>query len=159
MRYTSDYRRHLWSDFGHVLRTIWTPINQVITTDLGKYLWPIEKDPQMISLYLRALVQGPLEGFVRWLAVHHVTCNIWHDLQADGASGDDRSGKLLAAVVDQGSVDAVREVVRYRQTRGGSIVLPPQCFEGAGDWQVSRLECVGRWGGPASTERLRGLLY
>jgi hypothetical protein len=159
MQYAPDYRKHLWNDFGHVLRTVRTPIHEVVASDLGEYLWPVESDPLMISSYLRALVKGPLDGFMRFLAVHHIACNVWPDLQGVDGSND-RGEKLLKAVVSQGGDDVVREVVRYRQAVGegrSAVVVPPKCFEGDGIWRVLRLECVGRWGGLPLVERLRGL--
>ena len=157
MRYASDYRKHLWNDFGHVLKTIRTPVDQVISGDLKEYLWPVENDAQMIGSYLRSLVKGPLQGFVRLVAIHHLACNIWPDLQDGETWGEERASKLLRAVVEQGSVDVLREMVRYHQPKDGSIFLPPVCFEALGEWSTSRMACIERWGGKPLVERLEGL--
>lgn len=157
MRYAVDYRRHLWSDFGHVLKTIRTPFDQVISADIAEYLWPIESDAQMIGVYLRALVSGSLQEFVRLVALHHLACNIWPDLLEETRQSDERASKLLRAIVDQGDIDAVREIVRYRQPTAGSVVLPPDCFGGLGEVRDLRLECVKRWGGEALVRRVEGL--
>lgn len=156
MRSALDYRRHLWGDYNHILKTIRTPVDQVITDDPAEYLWPVEHDPHMISSYLRSLISGRLEGFARLLAIHHIACNIWSDLHQGEASGEERGGKLLKAVVNQGDFNAVREVVLYRQT--SPVLLPPKCFEQDGEWKTSRLEYACRLGDDVLIERLRGLL-
>ncbi|KAI0354834.1 hypothetical protein OH77DRAFT_1511920 [Trametes cingulata] len=137
MRYPVDYRKYLWADFNHVMRTIRVPPEAVITGSIAEYLWPVETDAEVIGAYLKALVKGPLDGFVRLVAVHHVACRIWPDL---GSDGEDKARKLLRAVVDQGGYEVVRDIVLYRQNRQGTILLPPACFEQQDNWRVSRLE-------------------
>ncbi|KIM74843.1 hypothetical protein PILCRDRAFT_695345 [Piloderma croceum F 1598] len=157
MRYAPDYRKHLWGDFGHVLRTIRTPVDQVISGDLREYLWPIEADGPLLSSYLQALIQGPLEGFVRLVAVHHIACNIWPDLGEDNFEAG-KSIKLLKAVARQGNDSEVRKILRYRQMESGQLLLPPTCFEQDGDWKQARIELVGSWLGDDMQTRLSPLL-
>jgi hypothetical protein len=133
MRYAPDYRKHLWDDFGHVLRTIRTSVDRVISGDLREYLWPIEIDAPLLSSYLQALIQGPWEGFVRLLAMHHIACDIWPDLGGDNLETG-KSIKLLKAVVKQSNESGVREIFRYRRVENGQLLLPPACFERDGDW-------------------------
>jgi len=154
-RYALDYRKYLWADYAHVLRTIRTPIDAVITASVGEYLWPVEKDAQVIGSYLRALVRGTLDGFLRFLAVHHIACTIWPDL---GGAAEDKAGKLLRAVVEQAGLDFIREVVCYRQVTEGTILTPPHCFVQSGDWRASRLQFIERVGSDSMKERLRKLL-
>lgn len=142
MRYAADYRKHLWGDFGHVLRTIRTPFDQVIAEDFCEYLWPVENDAPMLASYLQVLIKGPLEGFVRLTAVHHIACNIWPDLDREGHDTQ-RAGKLLKAITEQGDGLVVREVLRYRQKDQGSLVLPPACYEQTGEWVSARIELIG----------------
>jgi hypothetical protein len=158
MRYPPDYRKHLWNDFSHILRSIRTPLDQIVANGIEEYIWPVEDDPQIIRAYLRSLVQNQLAEFIRLVAVHHIACNIWPDLRQDVALADERSRKLLLAVVEMGNFDAVREVVTYRQQRGGNVILPPECFQSDGEWRKSRLECVKTWGDLSLAERLAGLL-
>ncbi|KAJ7045065.1 hypothetical protein C8F04DRAFT_1067585 [Mycena alexandri] len=163
MRYAPDYRRHLWNDFAHVLRSVRTEPMDVLSGDLGEYLWPVDTDAQMLGAYMRALVKdgGAVHGFLRLVATHHVACNIWPDLR-DGIGGEqlgeERAEKLLRAVVDQGGLEVVREVSTYRQVRGEGVELPPRCFELSAEVKVSRLEYVRRLGGEAVVQRLEGLL-
>ncbi|RDX48837.1 hypothetical protein OH76DRAFT_1351732 [Lentinus brumalis] len=154
MRYPSDYRQYLWVDYNHVMRTVRTPPEDAVTGSIAEYLWPIETDAEIVGAYLRALVKGPLEGFVRLIAVHHVACKIWPDL---GSDGEEKAVKLLKALVDQGGFDAIRDVVLYRQHREGTILLPPACFEEQGSWKSSRLEFTGKCGEDVQ-ERLKNLL-
>ena len=166
MRYPGDFRRCLWADQGHVLRTVRTAPADAVAGSLAEFLWPAEGDPEVVGAYVRALVRGPLEGFVRLIAVHHVACRIWPDLGAavdagagtgGKAGGEEAAKRLLRAVVDQGGFDAVRDVVLYRQNREGTIMLPPQCYEQAGAWKAARLEFAGRCGVDVK-ERLQKLL-
>lgn len=161
MRYALDYRKHLWGDFGHLLRTIRTPSNEVISPDLSEYLWPFEADAEMLGWYLRALVKWPLEGFVRIIAVHHVACSIWPDLRQDSGQAvrEKRAKMLLTAVVRQAPADVVSEVVRYTQVRGEEVRLAPRCFECDERRKVARLQVVGEFGGPqmmSSLEKIFG---
>ncbi|TFK40500.1 hypothetical protein BDQ12DRAFT_679536 [Crucibulum laeve] len=158
MRYPVDYRKHLWNDFNHVMRTIRTPFEQVISGDLREYLHPLEADPQLIGSYLRSLLKGSLQEFVRLVALHHLASNIWIDLEKEGYN-DERAGKLLKTIVDQGSKELVSEVVRYRQSRAGPVVLPPLCFLGLDDVKEARIQSLRRWGGEPLVERLEALFH
>ncbi|KAG6820119.1 hypothetical protein H0H93_005125 [Arthromyces matolae] len=156
MRYALDYRKHLWNDFGHILKTVQTPVEEVICEDLKEYMWPIEQDPQMISFYLRGLLKQPLQGFVRLIALHHIAASIWSDISTGSSWGEDRATKLLRAVVEQGDHDVVREVVHYQQNITGTILLPPHCFVlSDATTRASRLDFVTNLGLQA---RLHGLL-
>lgn len=154
MRYPADYRKYLWADFNHVMRTVRVTPEDVLTGSIAEYLWPVETDAEIVGAYLRALVKGPLDGFVRLVAVHHLACRIWPDL---GSDGEEKASKVLRAVVDQGSFDVARDVVLYRQNREGTIILPPACFEQHGSWRESRLQFAERCGEDVK-ERLKGLL-
>lgn len=164
MRYPVDYRKHLWHDFAHVLRTIHTDLRSAITGDVSEYLWPIEADFQIIGAYLGALIKGAVsEGFLRFVAVHHLACNIWPDLlESSDASHapEGRGQKLLHALIDQGGLQAVREVVTYRQIRGGQPLLPPACFaeHSSSDWRGRRLNYLAELDDPRLRERLSALL-
>jgi len=156
MRYPPDYRKHLWGDFGHILRTIQTPFDRVISGDIREYLWPLETDGFMLRSYLQALVKGTLASFVRLIAVHHIACNIWPDLARDSHETD-KSVKLLRAIVEQGNGSLVKEIVQYQQDECGAL-LPPACFEQNGEWKQARIEWVGRLFGVAMQTRLSPLL-
>ena len=188
MDYPIDYRKFLWGDYGHVLRSV-----RIGTVDLllsspsrfSSYLWPIERDPDIMGYFMRALFKaGTLVsgGFLRFTAVHHVASGIWEDLAHRSSGSVEKGGgegggwdkekavRMLKAVVDQGPLDVVREVVTYKQNleEGKSLLLPPHCFEwdsvsgqageGSVDWKTKRLEFVTHVGGDSLAERLRPLL-
>ncbi|KAI0698163.1 hypothetical protein BC835DRAFT_695137 [Cytidiella melzeri] len=155
MRYPSDYRKYLWAEFSHILRTIRVPIASVITQGLQEYLWPLEDNPEVLAAYVRSLVKGQTEGTIRFLAVHHVACNIWPDLR-QGTDGDERAMKLLQAVVGQAGFEAIQNVVSYRQSHEATV-LPPQCFEGLQEVKTVRREFAVQCGREVE-ERLRQLL-
>ncbi|KAI0671182.1 hypothetical protein C8Q78DRAFT_974610 [Trametes maxima] len=154
MRYPVDYRKYLWADYNHVMRTIRVPPEAVITGSIAEYLWPVETDVEVVGAYLKALVKGSLDGFVRLVAVHHVACRIWPDL---GSDTEEKAQKLLQAIVGQGNLEVVRDVVLYRQNRQGNILLPPACFEQQGDWRGARLAFAVKCG-EMYRERLKTLL-
>ncbi|KAF9646718.1 hypothetical protein BDM02DRAFT_3270795 [Thelephora ganbajun] len=187
MDYPIDYRKFLWGDYGHVLRSIRLGTADVLlssTSHLSSYLWPIEGDPHVVGHFMRALFKaGALvsDGFLRFVAVHHVASGIWEDLahgsgvnvEQGGEGGEwDRAKatQMLKAVVDQGPLDVVREVVTYKQNleEGKPLLLPPRCFEWDGvsreagegpvGWKTERLEFVSHVGGDSLVERLRPLL-
>ncbi|KAJ7171649.1 hypothetical protein C8R43DRAFT_1231178 [Mycena crocata] len=160
MRYAPDYRRLLWNDFGHLLKTIRTSPADIVAADLAEYLWPVETDAQMLGAYLRALIKVPMQGFLRVVAMHHVACSIWPDLRESTADvpGQDRAEKLLKAIVDQGGLEVVADVLRYRQGQEGQVRVPPECYQLSGELKAARLEYVERVGGDDFARRVRGLL-
>ncbi|KAF9450553.1 hypothetical protein P691DRAFT_788998 [Macrolepiota fuliginosa MF-IS2] len=143
MHYASDYRKHFWDDFSHILKTIRTPCEQVLSGNLKEYLYPVESDPHLIGAYLRALLKEPLQGFVRLVAVHHIASSIWPDLREGDTSNEVRAEKLIKAVVTQGNNEVVREVASYRQTFPGPTWVPPECFECVGELAEGRLRRQG----------------
>jgi RNA polymerase II-associated protein 1 len=83
MRYAPDYRKHLWCDFNlHLVKTI-----QVLSSDVRRYLYPIETDPQILGSNLSSLLQGRLQDVMRWIALH-VAANIWSDIPGKRGSSE-----------------------------------------------------------------------
>ncbi|KAG0695867.1 hypothetical protein DFH29DRAFT_247350 [Suillus ampliporus] len=160
LTYPIDYRRLVWGDFAHVLRTVRTPVDQAIAGDLKDFLYPVEKS-EMIGKYVSALLQGSMDGFLRLVAVHHMACNIWPDLRSEevGVEQDDVAKKLLKMVVENGDGRTVREVLRYRQVRGEAVIYPPACFETRGEWIADRVEFAQQALGNELNERLQGVFY
>lgn len=182
MQYPIDYRKFLWGDYGHVLRSVRVRTVDVLTSSASQfssYLWPIERDPHVVGYFMRALFKtGTLvpDGFLRFVAVHHVANGIWEDLAhplgtsvLEGGKGgewdEEKATQLLKAVVDQGPLDVVRDIVTYRQNleEGKPLLLPPRCFElGEGEGSVDlgegRLGFIRHVGGDSLVERLHPLL-
>ncbi|KAI0072200.1 hypothetical protein K474DRAFT_1701122 [Panus rudis PR-1116 ss-1] len=177
-RYPVDFRKYLWGEYGHVVRSVRVQVGEVVAGGLGEYLWPVERDGEMIGAYLKVLLGAGvggkgrgLEGFVRLVAVHHVAANIWADLR-DGSGAEaeenqaketamkvkkeEKAKKLLQAVVTQGDFNTIREIVLYRQTPDATLI-PPACFEQEGEWRLPRREFVRSCEGVVR-ERLEKLL-
>ncbi|KAJ3790435.1 hypothetical protein GGU10DRAFT_383349 [Lentinula aff. detonsa] len=170
MMYAPDYRKLLWSDYSHVLRGIRIDVDDVIVGAGGiwEWLYPVETAPEVLGAYLHALVRygEGLQGFIRLLAVHHVAANIWPDFrigvnpeEAMAIVDDERRSKLLRTVIEQGGMQAVREVLRYRQSPQSHRVLRfPQCFEEVDEsCKKRRCKIIENWGGHALLERVSGV--
>ncbi|PBK94668.1 hypothetical protein ARMGADRAFT_1011591 [Armillaria gallica] len=158
MHYAVDYRKHLWLDFGHLIKSIYVPLDAVISQDIREYLYPVEHSSEMISAYLRALVTiGPsMDGFVRFVAVHHVACNIWPDLMV--APGDDVSSKkLFGLLIGQGSEEVLREILTFKQAPDGPVSLAPLCFEHGSEVKRERADYILRWTDLRVLEKLLAL--
>lgn len=162
--YAPDYRKLLYDDTVHPLGTVRTPVERVIAEAAGAFLWPAERVPQIVRANLSLLVgrraRVPIEGFVRWMAVHHVAANVWPDLREDTSSpvADERGRKLFEALVNQGENQVVREVTLYWQQREGCVVLPPVCFDLEPLRRRNRLAWIKIWAKGDLLERAEELL-
>ncbi|KAI9443692.1 hypothetical protein BJY52DRAFT_1206744 [Lactarius psammicola] len=163
-RYAPDYRKLVYDETAQVLGTVRTPVERVIGGAAGTFLWPAEQAPEVVGAQLSLLVgrraRVPIEGFVHWMAVHHVAANIWPDLREDppSAIADERGCKLLEALVIQGKHAVVREVTLYWQRREGTVALPPACFDLDPVRRRNRLDWVKLWAKGDLVERIEGLL-
>ncbi|KAH8993067.1 hypothetical protein EDB86DRAFT_3103334 [Lactarius hatsudake] len=163
-RYAPDYRKLVYDETAHVLGTVRTPVELVIGGAAGTFLWPTEQAPEVVGAQLSLLVgrraRVPVEGFVNWMAVHHVAANIWPDLREDppSAIADERGHRLLEVLVIQGEHAVVREVTLYWQRREGTVVLPPVCFVLDPVRRRNRLDWVKFWAKGDFVERIEGLL-
>ena len=186
MDYPVDYRKFLWGDYGHVLRSVRIGSVDILLSSpsqFSSYLWPVERDPHVVGYFMRALFKtGTLvpDGFLRFVAVHHVASGIWENLAHRSGANVERGGEggewekekatqMLKAVLDQAPLDIVREIVTYRQNleEGQTLLLPPHCFEwGGAPGEVDegsvgrksrRLEFVAHVGGDSLVGRLRPL--
>lgn len=159
MRYALDYRKHLWSDFNHVVRTICVFPGNILSSDIREYLYPLETDKQIIASYLSSLLRDSVRDFMRLVAIHHIASNIWPDLQEVAHRNEERESALLKAIVAQGGIELVRQITTYRQTSAGNALVFPACFEGlSSEARAIRLGCISRWGGQTMVDRLQGLL-
>ncbi|KAF9016574.1 hypothetical protein BDZ89DRAFT_1075505 [Hymenopellis radicata] len=148
MRYAVDYRRHLWVDFGHLMKNVRVPVDAVIVGGLREYLYPVETNNETIRAYLRVLFTdaGAAQGFTRLVALHHVSCGVWPDLKKVKGAEDEEAKKLFNLVVGQGTADVVGDVMRYTQrSEGGVVVPPPQCFELGEGAKAERMALIRRW--------------
>ncbi|KAG7444158.1 uncharacterized protein BT62DRAFT_952584 [Guyanagaster necrorhizus] len=158
MNYAVDYRKHLWLDYGHLIKSIHVLLNEVISQDIREYLYPVEHSSEMIGAYVRALVTiGPsMDGFVRFIAVHHVACNIWSDLVV--SPGEDASAKkLFGLLIAQGSKDILTDILTYKQVSDGPVLLAPHCFGCGDEVKGKRAEYILRWTDQAVLEKMLAL--
>ncbi|KAK0503628.1 hypothetical protein EDD18DRAFT_1242794 [Armillaria luteobubalina] len=158
MHYAIDYRKHLWLDFGHLIKNIHVPLDAVISRDIREYLYPVEHSSEMIGAYVRALVtMGPsMDGFVRFVAVHHVACNIWPDLMT--TPGDDVSSKkLFGLIIGQGSKEVLRDILTYKQAPDGPVSLASMCFDHGSEVKGERADCILRWTDQGILEKMLAL--
>ena len=157
MTYAVDYRRLLFGDYGHAIRTIKTNVGELLCGDVREYLWPVEKDAQMLGWYFKALLMSLAGDFIRWIAVHHLALNIWPDFQDGNEGNSERPGKLLNAIMRQGSFDVIRDIAFYRQLKD-EVWVPPKCYRQIdGDWVGRRLEFVKHMGDQRVKEQLHRL--
>ncbi|KAF9029151.1 hypothetical protein BDZ89DRAFT_1065678 [Hymenopellis radicata] len=135
-------------DFGHLMKNVRVPVDAVIAGGLWEYLYPVETNNEMIRAYLRVLFTdaGAAQGFTRLVALHHVSCGVWPDLNKVKGAEDEEAKKLFNLVVGQGTADVVGDVMRYTQrSEGGVVVPPPQCFELGEGVKAERMALIRRW--------------
>ncbi|KAG8712204.1 hypothetical protein FRC09_020119 [Ceratobasidium sp. 395] len=167
MNYAIDYRRLLWGDYGHILRSIQTELADVPSGSLKEWLWPRDTDGEMIGWYLKALMKGGVTGFLRFIAVHHLATSLWPDLNGVGEVDSppslapdqkdmERTRMIIGAIVHQAGPALFSVVVLYDQ--GRDMITPyPECWEGRGldgDRRRKRLA----WAVSLCGERVRGRL-
>ena len=188
MSYAIDYRKILWVDYAHLVRSIRTEPTHPVFGASSKsglvdevYFYPVESDGQVLNAYLGALCGGSggggVHGVLKTIALHHVACHIWPDLQASQTNADfseelegggsedvaagpppltksgggweeDRAKKLLTILVQKAQHDVIRGVILYSASRSSSASI-------SNETKAERMEYVASWGG----EALRGRLY
>jgi RNA polymerase II-associated protein 1 len=154
--YPKDYRKLLWGDYGHTLRSIQADVPEMFATrdELKHWLWPVEgrRDGEMLGHYVKALVKGHVTGFLRFVAIHQVASCLWPDLTetSDGVS----ASKLLRAILTSSDESLLREILYYRQSsEGGELVVPPHCYEPLSSLVSSRLDWVASTAGESVRNR------
>lgn len=157
MLYPLDYRKLLFGDFNHVLRTIKSTPEEIYTEDVREYLWPVEHDRTMIGWYFKTIITPRVEGFFRWMSVHHFASNIWPDLERECLALG-QAKKLLKALVTKGSRRDIKDVVLYNQSQD-CVLLPPECYEGKKrEVRETRLQYIQTLEDPDLEGQLRGVL-
>ncbi|KAF8550542.1 hypothetical protein OG21DRAFT_395863 [Imleria badia] len=170
------------ASLGDVVRSVRISIEDVVCTaqegDPREYLYPIERDVGILCAYVAALVArdgGGVEGFLRLVAIHHVACTVWGDLdvgvgdseeeaklnEAETERREEMRARLLRAVLVHGETDVVRDVVLYRQRQRskGTFVWPGGDGDaGTAGWREERLAFVGRTMGEGAAGRVGALL-
>ena len=131
--YPIDYRKLLWTDYSHILKSIRIDVGEAISDRQGVgalagYLFPVEGNDGMLGAYADALISGKVSkesnGFLYFVALHHVAATIF------GGTGSTIARKLAGAMMSQGSDELMRDVLRLSiaQKEGEEVLLPPACF-------------------------------
>ncbi|KAH7337251.1 hypothetical protein B0J17DRAFT_666900 [Rhizoctonia solani] len=163
MNYAKDYRRLIWGDYGHILRSIQTELPDVPGDTLEAWLWPRDKDGEMIGWYVKALMKGGVQGFLRFIAVHHVATSIWPEFDSDDANAWDmipedkeRTRMIIGAMAHQAGPALFAALMLYEQKKV-AIIPYPTCYEGRGlnkEQRHRRLEWAVSLCGERVRERL-----
>ncbi|KAI5479533.1 hypothetical protein MNV49_003475 [Pseudohyphozyma bogoriensis] len=139
MTYALDYRKLLWMDYHHLLRTIPTPPLDAITdspgeTALASFLYPVETNVALLGAYADALVSAKVveESFLWFVALHHVAEAVLGSSEGVEVSARKR---LAMDLVRQGKREVLEWVIKYGQGEE-EVKLAPGCFEGEGRREV-----------------------
>ncbi|GAA5914824.1 uncharacterized protein JCM6883_005626 [Sporobolomyces salmoneus] len=151
-RYSIDYRRLLWTDYQHLLRTIKFTAEEIVTdsdsaaeeenSSLARWLYPKEENETILKAYLDGLVKGVIkkEGqpFLTFVAVHHLSEAIFSELEDDEEEGKGLKSRLIKGLL--GDKEVMRVVVRYQQTSepGQPLKGSDQCVEGIEEGELNR---------------------
>ncbi|KAL7414450.1 hypothetical protein BDY24DRAFT_369638 [Mrakia frigida] len=160
--YAPDYRKLFWAEENlPLLRGITVSARNVLVESseegLKAFLWPREKDQDLLGGYLRAVVGGSVtrerNEFLYWVAVHHLAMAIWQDEE-----GGKTAKSLMLVVLGKGREEVVRDLMRYEQREGEKVRLSEGgCFSGEGVDLKERKERVKGWAGERGVKRLEGL--
>ncbi|GAA6062557.1 hypothetical protein JCM10212_004118 [Sporobolomyces blumeae] len=156
MAHPVDYRRLVWTDYAHILRTLTFSVADAISDvedrsgSLSSYLYPIETNETMLKAYVDALSTGTVQlaqsPFLAFVAIHHVAEAI---LGPDsGAISSQTKSRLVKTLVGQAEASVLKQILDYRQARAGEVArVPPECFEGDDEGRLRRVERLVELGG------------
>ncbi|GAA5860259.1 hypothetical protein JCM1840_002838 [Sporobolomyces johnsonii] len=172
MAYPVDYRRLVWTDYAHVLRTLQFDVGEAIADAearggegaLAAYLAPAESNETMLKAYVDALASGTVKveqsPFLALVAIHHVSQALFGEGEGEGEGVDEKvKARLAKALVGQADRDALRKVVGYEQSGPGEeIKYPPACYAGTEEGWKKRVEKLLALVGEEGRARLAQLL-
>lgn len=124
MKYPRDYRRLLWSDYAHMLKSIRignadAPAAPAKENRILGYLYPLERDSEILGRYAHALASGTItsaQEFLYTVALHHVAGALWSSIEPESWQ-DTTSVPSLAALVGN---DEARDALLTYVPPGGS---------------------------------------
>lgn len=133
--YARDFRRLLWGDYSHVLRSVEVEVDQMLcnSNEFKAWLWPVEghQDGEMLGSYLQALLKHSPSGFPRFVGVHQIACCLWPDII--GEMDDKRqtaASRVLRAALTSTDSALLRDILHYNQApEHDEPTLPPQCYK------------------------------
>lgn len=133
MSYPIDYRRLLWMDYSHLLKTIKVDLNSVISDNpgaysLSAYLHPIEANESILFAYCEALVVEKVtkkeNPFLYFIALHHIASTIFTSTPSSIVA------RLAGAISTQGKDDLLLDLLRFTlaEKAGERIMGDPECY-------------------------------
>lgn len=187
MSYAIDYRKLLWVDYAHLIRSIRTEPTHPVFGAAGKdgrvgdeYLYPLEKDGQVLNAYIGSLCGGSggggVHGILKTIAIHHVACHIWPDIhpsrrepeiseqQGAGTSEAERNTPSLEGSEAEWEEDRAKKLLMILVHKAPHDVIRAVILYStprsslailSNETRAERMEYVATWGG----EALRGRLY
>ncbi|GAA6030408.1 hypothetical protein JCM8097_009093 [Rhodosporidiobolus ruineniae] len=167
MSYPTDYRRLLWTDYSHLLRTLrFSPAEAISDKPgdgaLAAYLEPREENATILGAYVDALVAGAVTveqtAFLHLVAVHHVAAALFAETSAEPLSKI--AAGLAKALTTRGAGKVLRTLLEYGQEGvGGEVRMPPACY-GAVDEALkgARVERLRKLVGAQLEEKLDELV-
>lgn len=157
-RYARDYRKLLWIDYGHTLRSIRVEVNDALcaSTELKDWLWPVEgiQDGEMLGGFLKAILKGNLSGFLRFVAVHQIAACLWPDM-VETKNGNKRNENVLRALIASGDEQTLGEILFYHQLDAQCATpwIPPACYKAPVDTVSKRLDWIKAVAGEVALKR------
>lgn len=140
--YPLDYRKLLWIDYSHLLRSINLTISQAITDSpgssaLSQYLYPTETNDDLLAAYAEALVVNKVvEGsYLYFIAMVHIVETLFqsNDNELGGVEDSLLVKRLSKSFIAQGSDQLILRLlsVRLAEEEGDQLLLIPECFVGS----------------------------
>ncbi|KAL8284278.1 hypothetical protein RQP46_005027 [Phenoliferia psychrophenolica] len=132
MDYPVDFRKLLWIDYAHVLRTIQLEVSDVVTDHtpelgegaLSSFLFPIETDPSLLLAYADALLSGKVTAtatpFLFLVAKHHVAATL------GGGPQTPMSSSLAAAIAAKGTPALRADLAGWQARVEGDLLDVPR---------------------------------
>lgn len=158
MRYPVDYRKYLWGEYSHLIPNVRLSTQKILADDLSQFLYPIERDPEMIGAYIKSLKGNQTQDFMRLIAIHHIAAHAWGgDFVSEEHRSDSSNAQgVLKAVLTLDSDVVLRDIINYSQTYPeGLLRLEPGCYDSPTTEMMSkRVEQIRAVGGEVFVGRL-----
>jgi hypothetical protein len=132
--YPRDYRKLLWGDYSQVLRSIQVEVDDMLCEEkeLKAWLWPVEgqRDGEMLSIYLKALLKHNPAGFLRFVVIHQIASCLWPDIIGDEDNKKlTAAGNVLRVVLANADISILQALLNYNQGQeDGAVIRPPHCY-------------------------------
>ncbi|KAH9815616.1 hypothetical protein DFH28DRAFT_968524 [Melampsora americana] len=153
MRHSIDFRRLLFKDYLHILTHLQVDFDEVIildddSLDFRSYLYPIETDEDMITVFTQLLserspIKRETHPFLYLYLVHHVSSLIWCSTVTFNRNAR-LPPRLLTMILSQCTDQGICDVLGYSQTSShvetapDKLIQPPSCYESVDECHVAQ---------------------